>query len=88
MPGPLRRIVVLATGWSFILLGVVGLFLPILQGVLFLLVGLWILSTESAAAAGLLSRLRRRYPKMSETVEAARNIAARKLRRLGEIFRK
>ena len=31
-----KRILVLIVGWAFILLGVVGLFLPILQGILFI----------------------------------------------------
>src|SRR2546427_10937372 len=41
-----KRVLVLIIGWSFILLGIVGLFLPILQGVLFILIGLIILSSE------------------------------------------
>jgi len=43
-----KRIVVLIAGWSFILLGIVGLFLPFLQGVLFILVGIIILSAPYA----------------------------------------
>ena len=41
------RILVLVVGWSFILLGVAGLFLPILQGVLFLFVGGALVSVAS-----------------------------------------
>jgi uncharacterized protein len=41
-----KRILVLIVGWGFILLGIVGLFLPILQGVLFILIGLIIVSSE------------------------------------------
>ena len=43
-----KRILLLMVGWSFILLGIAGLFLPILQGVLFLLIGL-INSCEGSA---------------------------------------
>ena len=35
MAAQLRRIAILIVGWLFILLGVVGLFLPFLQGFLF-----------------------------------------------------
>jgi len=38
-PG-VKRLLALVVGWGFIALGIVGLFLPILQGVLFLLIGL------------------------------------------------
>ena len=57
-----KRVFIYVVGWAFILLGIVGLFLPILQGILFLLVGLLILSKESRLAKYLLFRIRRRYP--------------------------
>jgi len=53
------------TGWSFIVLGVTGLFLPVLPGLVFLLVGLTILSTQHRWARRLMIRLRRRFPKAS-----------------------
>ena len=42
-----KRVFIYILGWGFILLGIVGLFLPVLQGILFLLIGLLILSKES-----------------------------------------
>ena len=57
-----KKMAVLLVGWAFILLGVIGLFLPVLQGVLFLLIGLFILSSEYVWAHQLLLKLRRRYP--------------------------
>ena len=39
MTAQLRRIAILILGWIFILLGIVGLFLPFLQGFLFLFIG-------------------------------------------------
>lgn len=71
MPVLVKRILVLGVGWGFILLGIVGLFLPILQGVLFLLVGLAILSTESRFARGALVKLRRRFPNLSRKLDRA-----------------
>jgi len=57
-----RKTLIHMVGWTFILLGIVGLFLPVLQGVLFLLIGLLILSKESQRAKDLLHRIEKRYP--------------------------
>ncbi|MGH9501287.1 MAG: PGPGW domain-containing protein [Terriglobales bacterium] len=77
-----KRILVLISGWTFILLGIVGLFLPILQGVLFLLVGLIILSSEYVWAHRLLTRLRERFPKLGRTADQATARATAWLRRI------
>jgi uncharacterized membrane protein YbaN (DUF454 family) len=50
------RILRLTAGWSLIVVGVIGLFLPILQGILFIASGLAVLSTESRWARALLQR--------------------------------
>jgi len=50
MQASMKRLLALLLGWSFIVLGVIGLFLPVLQGVLFLLIGLFVLSSEYAWA--------------------------------------
>jgi uncharacterized protein len=51
------------TGWVFMGLGVLGLFLPLLPGVVFLIVGLTILSSRSQRISRLLHRLENRYPR-------------------------
>jgi uncharacterized protein len=66
-----KRAAVLAIGWAFIALGIVGLFLPILQGVLFLLIGLVILSSEYVWAHHLLNKLRQRFPKLGRVADRA-----------------
>ena len=66
-----RQIVILAFGWAFMVLGVLGLFLPILQGILFLLIGLFLLSKESAQARWFRQWLRRRYPKLGKSLDQA-----------------
>ena len=71
MNAQLKKAIVLVVGWAFILLGIIGLFLPILQGVLFLLIGLVILSSEYAWAHHLLAKLRQRFPKLSRTADQA-----------------
>jgi uncharacterized protein len=77
-----KRVLVLFAGWGFILLGIVGLFLPILQGVLLLLIGLAILSSEYVWAHHLLSKLRARYPRISKTADQATEKASAWVRRL------
>ncbi len=77
-----RHWILIGLGWAFILLGFAGLFLPILQGILFLAIGGAILTGESARARLVVRRLRRRYPGFGNAVEAARLRAARIRRRL------
>lgn len=45
-----RRVGRVILGCAFLVLGVLGLFLPVLQGILFLTIGLSLLSTESERA--------------------------------------
>ncbi len=52
------RVVRLTVGWALLVLGVIGLFLPLLQGILFIFSGLAVLSTESPWARRLLDRLK------------------------------
>lgn len=78
----LKRVLVLVFGWGFILLGIVGLFLPILQGVLFILIGLFILSTEYEWAHNMLQRLRQRYPRVAHIADSARQRAHAWLRKI------
>lgn len=82
MNSRLKRVLLLIVGWGFILLGIAGLFLPILQGILFLLIGLVILSSEYVWAHHLLRKLRERFPKISRTADEAHHRAAAWLRRL------
>jgi uncharacterized protein (TIGR02611 family) len=79
-----KRLLVLVVGWAFILLGIIGLFLPILQGFLFIFIGLIILSSEYAWAHRLLTKLRNRFPKASHSFEEA---AIRATRWMQRIFR-
>jgi uncharacterized membrane protein YbaN (DUF454 family) len=77
-----KRILLLIVGWAFILLGIAGLFLPILQGVLFLLIGLMILSSEYVWAHHLLLKLREKFPSVSRALDKAAEKAAAWMRRL------
>jgi uncharacterized protein len=77
-----KRIVVQIAGWSFILLGIVGLVLPVLQGVLFILVGVIILSSQYAWARVLLAKLRKRFPKAGCLADEAAAKATTWLKRI------
>ena len=66
-----KRLVIYWTGWAFIALGILGIFLPVLQGVFFLLIGLLLLSNSSPRAARLLNHIRGRFPKLSEKLDEA-----------------
>jgi uncharacterized membrane protein YbaN (DUF454 family) len=61
-----RKIVVAVVGVVTILIGVVGLFLPILQGVLLIVLGLAILATEFPLARRGLDALRSRFRRARE----------------------
>lgn len=73
----LRRWSMLVAGWGLVLLGIAGLFLPILQGILFLLVGLVLLSYESRTVRRFLAYLRLRYPGLGQKIRWARFFARR-----------
>ncbi len=81
------RFVILVSGWFFIVLGILGLFLPILQGILFLAIGAYLLSLESPMARRFIERMRRRYPRLGATFDTARDRAAHILHRINAKFR-
>lgn len=75
-------------GVVFLVLGVAGLFLPILQGVLFLFIGLSLLAPYSPCLQRQKDRLERRFPRLAE---GERRIKARLkdlTARLGAHFRR
>jgi uncharacterized membrane protein YbaN (DUF454 family) len=75
---PVWRGVKITLGLILLPLGVVGLFLPFLQGVLFLLVAVALLSSEVPLVARLRNRVRDRYPGPWEKAEElGRRIKAR-----------
>jgi len=65
----LKNIGLLIIGWFFVGLGIIGLFLPILQGILFLIIGLAILSSRSELVKRFLKHIEERYPHLHERVE-------------------
>ncbi|MGA2318779.1 MAG: PGPGW domain-containing protein [Thermodesulfobacteriota bacterium] len=65
----IKRIGLLIVGWLFIVLGIIGLFLPFLQGILFILIGLAILSSRSKSIKRFLKHLEEHYPHHHKRVD-------------------
>lgn len=63
-------------GYLFLVLGVLGLFLPFLQGFLFLFIGLIILARHASWARRLLDDLRSRHPRMDQGIGKAEETLA------------
>ena len=67
-----RSLVIQGLGWTFMVLGVLGLFLPILQGILFLAIGMVLLSYESPWFKQKLISVEKRFPKYERQIREAR----------------
>ena len=79
MKKTIKRIFALVLGWALVIFGVIGLFVPILQGILFILLGLWVLSRESLWAQRSLHNLRLKFPTMDRRLSELQG----KFRRFG-----
>jgi uncharacterized membrane protein YbaN (DUF454 family) len=64
-----KRVAFNAAGWLLLLLGAIGLLLPVLPGALFLVVGLSFLSLEYQWAHRWMGPLRRRFPKAEKKLQ-------------------
>lgn len=67
----MKRLIRLVIGWFFIVLGVLGLVLPFLQGILFLAIGFALIAPDSPWAQDKLDRLRQRFPQLATTFDRA-----------------
>ncbi|MDP3646301.1 MAG: hypothetical protein Q8R25_04400 [bacterium] len=65
----IKRILVLVAGVSFLILGLLGLALPFLQGFLFLMIGGILVSISSRTARTWIESHTRKYPKIHKAVE-------------------
>lgn len=64
-----KRLLRLTAGWIFLVLGLAGLVLPILQGILFLAIATVLLAPDIPIFKRLLEKLRERYPKIANRAE-------------------
>jgi hypothetical protein len=67
----IKRAAKLIVGWGLIVLGFIGLFLPVLQGILFILAGLIVLSTEYTWANRLRNKLKAKCPAIGRRLDDA-----------------
>lgn len=81
-----KTIGLIILGWTFVLLGIAGLFLPFLQGFLFLFIGLIILARVHTWARALVVRSRRRFPVVNRTYSFAERQADLWRRRAAALF--
>jgi uncharacterized membrane protein YbaN (DUF454 family) len=77
-----KKALMLVAGWTFMVLGVIGLFLPFMQGILFLMIGLTILSGEYVWAHHLLNKVRSRFPRIAVFSDRAQQKATGWMRRV------
>jgi len=82
------RIAILAGGWFFLVLGVLGLVLPVLQGWLFIGIGFLLLSREQEWARRALDRLCRRFPALGRQIHRAEHWIDKTGERIGRAFRR
>ena len=66
-----KRVLVITLGVIFVLLGLAGLVLPLLQGWLFLAIGALLLSMYSPTLRGFIHRHTTKYPRIHAFVERA-----------------
>lgn len=67
----MKTILLQALGYGFLVLGVIGLVLPVLQGILFISIGLIILAKTAPWAGRLLERFRKRHPEIGTLIDKA-----------------
>lgn len=79
---------ILTLGWGFIGLGILGIFLPILQGILFLAIGAAILSRESATFRRGIGWIRKRFPKFAAQMDAVQERAERAIAKVSARFKR
>ncbi|WP_051271040.1 PGPGW domain-containing protein [Shimazuella kribbensis] len=64
-----KQILITIGGYFFLLLGVIGSILPIMQGWFFFLIGLAMLSKTTPWARRWLNKLRHRFPKVTSKAD-------------------
>ncbi|MCB2053707.1 MAG: hypothetical protein KDE35_05620 [Geminicoccaceae bacterium] len=83
----MSNIVMQGVGYGFLVLGVLGLVLPVLQGFLFIAIGLIVLSRHAPWAGRLLDRLKAKHPKADELITRAEDVASNAGHRVADFFR-
>jgi len=66
------RVLRIILGFVLVILGIIGLVLPVLQGLLFLGLGLLLLTPDIPPLARMIYWLERRFPKLGKVAERLR----------------
>ena len=69
----MKRIVRQILGWFFIVLGIVGLFVPILQGILCICIGVLLLAEDIPLFQRLIDKVESKWPQTRSTLRKARS---------------
>jgi uncharacterized membrane protein YbaN (DUF454 family) len=64
---PLQRVAIIALGWVFICLGIVGLVLPVVPGAILIVVGALMVNPQWAWLRRMLKKCRVRFPVLTPT---------------------
>jgi hypothetical protein len=83
-----KRWSIIGAGWFFVALGILGMFLPILQGFLFLAIGIALLAREVEWVRRQRERLYQRFPKLGAWDAKAEHWVERQWHRLRGYFRR
>ena len=78
-PKPLKRILRITFGVFFLALGIIGIFLPILQGIFFIVIGLLLLAPYNKFIRRHMDTFKKKHPKLYQRAQALK----RKFRRGG-----
>lgn len=84
----MTRFLMQIAGYTFLILGLLGLVLPVLQGVLFLIIGLILLGRSTKWANALLGWLKSRHPKLESVIGTAEGLAQNIESRFARFFGK
>jgi CheY-like chemotaxis protein len=69
---PLRRIAVVALGWTLMLGGIIGLFLPVVPGALLIALGAFLLNRRYAWLRRTMDKCRSRFPVLARALSKAK----------------
>lgn len=76
-----KRLIKIFLGWALLALGMLGLVLPFLQGIVFLVLGLLVLGQVQKWPNTLMNGIFRRFPRARTGMESARVKAENLMRR-------
>lgn len=77
----IMRLVTVSAGYGLLAFGIIGVVLPVLHGMLFVVIGLALLSRHEPWARAMLERLKRQHPRLRSIVDRGERLTQRWFRR-------